>query len=68
MICIPITARSIENTISEMISASKHADIVELRIDYIPELQNAEACIEESLKRKTKRNNYKQAWKGRWQI
>ena len=54
MICIPITARSIENTISEMISASKHADIVELRIDYIPELQNAEACIEESLKRKTK--------------
>ena len=54
MICIPITARSIENTISEMISASKHADIVELRIDYIPELQNAEACIEESLKRKVK--------------
>ena len=54
MICIPITARSPEDTVSEMISASKHADIVELRIDYIPELQNAEACIEESLKRKTK--------------
>ena len=54
MICIPITARSAEDTVSEMISASKHADIVELRIDYIPELQNAEACIEESLKRKTK--------------
>jgi len=54
MICIPITARSPEDTISEMISASKYADIVELRIDYIPELQNAEACIEESLKRKTK--------------
>ena len=54
MICIPITARSPEDTVSEMISASKHADIVELRIDYIPELQNAEACIEESLKRKIK--------------
>ena len=54
MICIPITARSPEDTVSEMISASKHADIVELRIDYIPELQNAEECIEESLKRKTK--------------
>ena len=37
-----------------MISASKCADIVELRIDYIPELRNAEACIEESLKSKTK--------------
>jgi 3-dehydroquinate dehydratase / shikimate dehydrogenase len=54
MICIPITARSVENTVSEMISASKYADIVELRIDYIPELQNAEICIEESLKSKTK--------------
>jgi 3-dehydroquinate dehydratase / shikimate dehydrogenase len=54
MICIPITARSAEGTVSEMLSASKYADIVELRIDYIPELQNAEACIEESLKRKTK--------------
>ena len=54
MICIPITARSVENTISEMISASKYADIVELRIDYIPELQNALTCIEKSLKSKTK--------------
>ncbi|MBT6052998.1 MAG: type I 3-dehydroquinate dehydratase, partial [Candidatus Scalindua sp.] len=54
MICIPITARSAEDTVSEMLSASKYADIVELRIDYIPELQNAETCIEESLKRKTK--------------
>jgi 3-dehydroquinate dehydratase/shikimate dehydrogenase len=54
MICIPITARNAEGTVSEMLSASKYADIVELRIDYIPELQNAEACIEESLKSKTK--------------
>ncbi|MCP4267447.1 MAG: shikimate dehydrogenase [Candidatus Brocadiaceae bacterium] len=54
MICIPITANSIENTVSEMISASKYADIVELRIDYIPELQNAEICIEKALKNKTK--------------
>ncbi len=54
MICIPITARSAEDTISEMISASKCADIVELRIDYIPELQNALTCIEKSLKSKTK--------------
>ena len=54
MICIPTTARSAENAVSEMISASKYADIVELRIDYIPELRNAETCIEESLKSKTK--------------
>ena len=54
MICIPITARSAEDAISEMIPASKHADIVELRIDYIPELQNSLTCIEESLKSKTK--------------
>jgi 3-dehydroquinate dehydratase/shikimate dehydrogenase len=54
MICIPITAKRAEDTVLEMLSASKYADIVELRIDYIPELQNAEACIEESLKRKIK--------------
>jgi len=54
MICISITARSAEAAVSEMISASNYADIVELRIDYIPELRNAETCIEESLKRKTK--------------
>jgi len=54
MICIPITARSAEDTVSEMLSASKYANIVELRIDYIPELLNAERCIEESLKSKTK--------------
>ncbi len=49
MICIPITARSAEDTVSEMVSASKYADIVELRIDYIPELQNALTCFEKSL-------------------
>ena len=54
MICIPITARSTENTISEMSLASKYADIIELRIDYITELQDAETCIERSLKSKTK--------------
>ena len=54
MICIPITARSAEDTISEMVSASKYADIVELCIDYIPDLQNALTCIEKSLKNKTK--------------
>ena len=54
MICIPITARSAEDTISEMVSASKYADIVELRIDYIPDVQNALTCIEKALKCKTK--------------
>jgi 3-dehydroquinate dehydratase/shikimate dehydrogenase len=54
MICIPITTRRTEDTISEMSLASKYADIIELRIDYIPELQDAERCIEESLKSKTK--------------
>jgi 3-dehydroquinate dehydratase/shikimate dehydrogenase len=54
MICIPITAKSTEGTVSEMVSASKYADIVELRIDYIPDLQNALTCIEKALKCKTK--------------
>ncbi|ODS30880.1 MAG: hypothetical protein SCARUB_04009 [Candidatus Scalindua rubra] len=54
MICIPITARSAEDTISEMSLASRYADIIELRIDYIPEMQDAETCIEKSLKSKTK--------------
>ncbi|GAX60642.1 shikimate 5-dehydrogenase [Candidatus Scalindua japonica] len=54
MICIPITAGNVEDTISEMESASRYADIVELRIDYIPEIQNAETCVEEALKSKTK--------------
>ena len=54
MICIPITAGNAEDTVSEMVSASEYADIVELRIDYIPELQNALTCIEKSLKCKTK--------------
>ncbi|KHE90430.1 MAG: shikimate dehydrogenase [Candidatus Scalindua rubra] len=54
MICIPITARSTEDTVSGMVLASKYADIVELRIDYIPELQNALTCIEKILQSKTK--------------
>jgi 3-dehydroquinate dehydratase/shikimate dehydrogenase len=54
MICIPITAKNTEDTVSEMVSASRYADIVELRIDYIPELQNALTCIEKALKSKTK--------------
>ena len=54
MICIPITTRNTEDAILEISSASKRADIIELRIDHIPELQDAERCIEESLKSKTK--------------
>jgi 3-dehydroquinate dehydratase/shikimate dehydrogenase len=54
MICIPITTRRTEDAISEISSASKHADIIELRIDYILELQDAEKCIEEALKSKAK--------------
>ncbi len=54
MICIPITTRSTEDAISEISSASKCADIIELRIDYIPEAQDTERCLEESLKSKTK--------------
>ncbi|MCP4265209.1 MAG: shikimate dehydrogenase [Candidatus Brocadiaceae bacterium] len=54
MICIPITAKSTEDTISEMASASKYADIVEIRLDYIQELDDAETCIEKSLKSKTR--------------
>ncbi len=43
MICVPITARSIEDTISELSLASKHADIdiIELRLDYISEMEDA---------------------------
>jgi 3-dehydroquinate dehydratase/shikimate dehydrogenase len=54
MICIPITTKNTKDAISEISSASKCADIIELRIDHIPELQDAERCIEESLKSKTK--------------
>ncbi len=54
MICIPIIVRNTEEAISEMSLASKYADIVELRLDYIPELYNAETCIEKLLKSKTK--------------
>lgn len=35
MICIPVTARSTQEAINELKEASKHADVVELRIDYI---------------------------------
>jgi 3-dehydroquinate dehydratase / shikimate dehydrogenase len=56
MICVPITARSIEGTISELSSASKNADIdiIELRLDYISEMEDAEICLAKTLKSKTK--------------
>jgi 3-dehydroquinate dehydratase/shikimate dehydrogenase len=56
MICVPITARSIEDTISELSLASKNADIdiIELRLDYISEMEDAEICLEKTLKSKTK--------------
>ncbi len=54
MICIPITARNTKDTISEMSSASEYADLVEIRLDYIPELNDAENCMEASLKSRTK--------------
>ncbi|MFQ5963188.1 MAG: shikimate dehydrogenase [Candidatus Scalinduaceae bacterium] len=56
MICVPVTARNIEDAVFEMSSASKHADIdiIELRLDYIPEVKNAEICLEKLLKGKTK--------------
>ncbi len=56
MICVPITARSIEDTISELSLASKDADIdiIELRLDYISEMEDAEICLEKTLKSKTK--------------
>ncbi|MFQ5713658.1 MAG: shikimate dehydrogenase [Candidatus Scalinduaceae bacterium] len=56
MICVPITARSIEDAISELSLASKHAgiDIIELRLDYISEMEDAKICLEKTLKTKTK--------------
>jgi 3-dehydroquinate dehydratase/shikimate dehydrogenase len=56
MICVPITAGSIEDTISELSLASKNADIdiIELRLDYISEMEDAETCLEKTLKTKTK--------------
>ena len=35
MICIPVTACTTQEAINELKEASKHADVVELRIDYI---------------------------------
>lgn len=54
MICIPITAGNVEDAVSDMLSASPYADVVELRVDFIHGLQNAESCIEKSLINRTK--------------
>jgi 3-dehydroquinate dehydratase/shikimate dehydrogenase len=56
MICVPITAESIEDTISELSLASKNTDIdiIELRLDYILKMEDAEICLEKTLKTKTK--------------
>ncbi|MDR4508005.1 MAG: shikimate dehydrogenase [Candidatus Brocadiaceae bacterium] len=35
MICIPITANNMENALQDMTEASKVADVIELRLDYI---------------------------------
>ncbi|HHT9130735.1 MAG TPA: type I 3-dehydroquinate dehydratase, partial [Candidatus Brocadiaceae bacterium] len=35
MICIPITANNLEDALKDMEEASKFADIIELRLDYI---------------------------------
>lgn len=52
MICVPITARNTEDTISELSLASKNndVDIIELRLDYISEKEEAEVCLVKSLK------------------
>jgi len=54
MICIPITAGSIDDVISEMSLASGYADIIELRLDYISGIENAGACLEKALSIKTR--------------
>ncbi|MCH7902745.1 type I 3-dehydroquinate dehydratase [archaeon] len=38
MICIPITARKINDALEQIKEASKDADIIELRLDYLKEL------------------------------
>ncbi|MCP5003059.1 MAG: shikimate dehydrogenase [Planctomycetes bacterium] len=52
MICIPIIARNTEDVISEMALAQKHADIIELRLDFFSYKPDAEICLEK-LSRKT---------------
>ncbi|MHC4182648.1 MAG: shikimate dehydrogenase [Planctomycetota bacterium] len=56
MICVPITAGSIDDTISELSLASQNADIdiIELRLDYISKMEDAKICLEKTLKTKTK--------------
>lgn len=56
MICIPITARSVEDVISEISLASKRTDVdlIELRLDYVSGMKNAEICLEKSLQSTTK--------------
>ena len=54
MICIPITARRAEAVIHEMSLAAKHADIIELRLDFIPEMHEARTCLERALKCRNK--------------
>ena len=38
MICIPIIANNLDDALHDMTEASKVADIVELRIDYIKDV------------------------------
>ncbi|MDR4497601.1 MAG: shikimate dehydrogenase [Candidatus Scalindua sp.] len=54
MICVPITARRTEAVIHEMSLAVKHADIIELRLDFISEMHEARTCMERALKCRTK--------------
>ncbi len=54
MICIPITAGNIDDALSEASLASKHADLIELRLDYISGIGNAETCLEKFLEAKTR--------------
>lgn len=35
MICIPITANNLDDALRDMAEASKFADIIEVRLDYI---------------------------------
>ena len=38
MICIPIRAKTTKEALADMKKASKHCDIIELRVDYIKDL------------------------------
>lgn len=68
LICIPVIDTSLEKMISSIHELQKHADVIEIRADFIPDLQKRD--IEELFKASTKQTIFTLRHKmegGKWQ-